>query len=388
MLDKYILQITEKLGVKEEDIRSEYDKLLKEEATIHSDLSEEEQTKRALTRLGLVYKRQLRSPAVGFEGMVLAVGDCIDVVAKKKADAIKIFNQNPEQAIEAGLTDKEGIPLETKATWPDGRPNAAFGTPYPEHSYWRQVFGVATKANVEEDTPKYFIMSINGEKATKNVEGFKPVKFRAIDKTTSENSDSLYQLNASMFTEFEPSSMNLPPIKELIETYMLGFKTSLSKMEEYYELHKEDRGRIAVIEGDVSMLVLEPTSTGSRRMILEDDMSAIDFDSTGLTCWLPPNINIDFAEGSKVMVIGRLTQGKKRDADGNQTEEAGDMMMNVYSVYAIPEFKIEVEVEELTEDNSIVEDEEYIKEVQEEAPKPEEVKPEASEETQIKVTDW
>ena len=49
---------------------------------------------------------------------------------------------------------------------------------------------------------------------------------------------------------------------------------------------------------------------------------------------------IDFAEGSKVIVVGRTTQSKKKDQEGNVTEEMGDVTINVMGLYAIPEYKI------------------------------------------------
>ena len=44
-----------------------------------------------------------------------------------------------------------------------------------------------------------------------------------------------------------------------------------------------------------------------------------DLEAEGLTCWVPLNIPIDFAEQSKVIAIGRTGQGKARDANGNPT---------------------------------------------------------------------
>ena len=101
------------------------------------------------------------------------------------------------------------------------------------------------------------------------------------------------------------------------------------------------------------MLNLEPTAFGSRIMSIEDSEATLeDLDAKGVTCWLPTRVEVNFAEGSKVIVVGRTAQGKKKDDKGNATEELGDVTLNVYGLYALPEFKIELpdEIKPITEE--------------------------------------
>jgi len=72
---------------------------------------------RALNRLKLIYKKQLRSPAVGFEGIVLGAEEPRDMNARLIRDAIGMFKLNPQAAVSQGVTNEDGQPLDTRATW-------------------------------------------------------------------------------------------------------------------------------------------------------------------------------------------------------------------------------------------------------------------------------
>ena len=66
--------------------------------------------------------------------------------------------------------------------------------------------------------------------------------------------------------------------------------------------------------------------------------------------WIPPRINIDFGEQSKVICLGRTGQGKKLDENRQPTDEPGDVMINVFGLYTLPEYKIEPNIKEITEE--------------------------------------
>jgi len=341
---EYLKKFAEKLSISFEQVESEFNEILKEEKEIHKDLPFEQQEMRALKRLSLVYKKQMRSPAVGFEGIIIAASDSVDIVAKQKREALEQYKNDPQNAIMEGVTDEEGTPLDTRATWSTGNANPRFGKPLPEHNYLRNIWVIATLAKSEE-SPKLYQMILSGDKANDELPIFKPTRFMAIDKGD--------KLNASTFTNFVvDETLNLPKINELVLQFL--DKTKLSELESYHNLNKDDFNRLVVVEGDVSMLNLEPTSFGSRVLVLEDSEASLeDLESKSLTCWVGENIDIDFAEGSKIMVIGRTSQGNKKDAEGNKTEELADVTMNAFGVYALPDFKIELpkDIEPLTEEN-------------------------------------
>ena len=223
-----------------------------------------------------------------------------------------------------------------------------FGKPLPETNYIRNVWGIAKKK--KDAAPKLFQMSITGSKASNILPVFKPVRFMAIDKSQEPTA---YKLNSSQFTNFVvDTNLNLPKYKDLVNN-VLGL-TKISALEDYHKLNGTDFNSIVCIEADVSLLNLEPTAFGSRIMQIDDPEASLeDLDVKGLTCWLPPRINIDFAEGSKVLVVGRTGQGKKKDNAGNVTDELGDVTMNVYGIYALPEWKISLpeEIQPISEED-------------------------------------
>ena len=344
--NEYLKKWAEKLSLPIEQINSEFDRILLEEKEIHKDQPLDQQELRALKRLALVYKKQMRSPAVGFEGIIIGTGDSIDALAKKRREALALFNEDPQSAITQGITDEAGNPLDTREEWSEGRPNQNYGKPLAEHNFLKNVWVVAKQSNTENE-PKLYQMLLTGEKAkNEDIPVLKPVRFMAIDKET--------KLNASQFTNFVvDEKIQLPEVKKIVEEFIEV--VSFGQLEDYHKKNKDDFNRLVCVTGDVSVLNLEPTSMGSRIMHMEDaDASLEDLDAKGLTCWLPSRINVDFAEGSKVIVIGRTSQGKKKDENGNLTEQLADVTMNVFGVYALPEFKIELpeDIKPITEENS------------------------------------
>ena len=363
-LNDYIKNWSEKLSISEQDIEKEYQVMVTEEKTIHPQLKEDEHKVRALQRLAMGYKKQLRSPAIGFEGMIIAVGDLVDTVARQKQEARRLYKENPQMAISQGVTDEDGTPLDTREQWSDGRANRNFGKPLPEHNYLRTIFGVCSKKNIDNSV-KVFILNLSGEVANTEVPIFEPVQFRAIDRTPPELGETEYRLNSSMFTTFiVDMTLNLPPINQILDSYCTHLKINITDLDAYHTANEKDYSRLAIVEGDVTTLIMEPTSVGSRRMVIDDEQGRFDIEAPGVTCWVPERINIDFAEQSKVIVLGRTSRGKKVDDQGNPTEEPGDVMINVYGLYAIPEYKIEPQVRELTAETASVQD---IEEVEKQA---------------------
>lgn len=355
-LKEYFTIWSEKLSLSIEDIEKEFNNILEEEKSLHPNLTDNDRSQRALQRLALMYKRQMRSPAVGFEGIIIGASDVIDMVAKRRANAMEEWLLNPQEAIEKGLVDEKGTPLDTIQTFSTGRQNPQFGKPLPENSYSRNIIGIAVKVKDKEKKPKLFSLALRGNNAKElNLPMFKPIKFSAIDKTP-EGIDNKYNLNASTFTKFDvDEKIEMPPIKQIILNHCKDMIVPLSELENYHQQNIDNYDRVAIVQGGVSSLSLEKTGFGSRVMNIDDTDNLEDIESKGLTCWLPEHIDIDFAEQSKVYVIGRTNQGKKKDENGLPTEELGDVSMNVYGVYAIPEFKINLpeDIEEITEENAV-----------------------------------
>ena len=349
MTNEYLLEWSRKTAIPISNMEADLKKLVEEETIIHPDLTSQDRETRALHRLGLMLRKQLKSPAVGFEGIIIGMSDCVDMLAKRRREAIEFFNQNPQKAIEMGICNINGVPLDNRKEWDDGKANFNFNKPLPENQFIRNVWGVAFKTSVEEDKPKFFSLTLQGENAKKDdINLFVPLRFRAIDKTPVELLNKKYILNSSLFTKFDvDNNLKLPAIADLLKTYCGDMIVKIKDLQTYHNNNKDNFNRLVIVEGDVSTLVLEPSSAGSRRIVIED-IENIDLESKGITCWVPSRVNIDFAEQSKVFVVGKTGQGNKKDSQGNKTEELGDLNINVFGLYALPSYKIKLNIKTIT----------------------------------------
>lgn len=353
-IKEYFTEWSNKLSMPLSEIEKDYNNFLAEENEVHKDLSTEDKNKRALQRTALYYGRLLKTPATGFEGIIIGVGDCIDMVAKQKRDALELFRTSPQEAITNGIVDENGVPLDTRRDWTPERKNPNFGKPLPEHNYIKNVWGIAIKKKVANDKPKLFTLSLSGSKAEQiNIPIFEPIRFMANDRIKL-STESLYVLSQSTFTKFAvDKELKLPEYGELIKSVCKENFVELKNLSDYHSKNKDSFSRIVITEGSVSSLNLEPTAFGSRIMTIEDEALTLENieSSQGVTCWMSDKIKIDFAEGSKVLVVGRTAQGKKKDDLGNPTEELGNVSINAYGVYALPQYKISIpDVEEITEE--------------------------------------
>lgn len=342
--EEYFKQWSEKLSIPIEQIQKEFDKTYAEEEKENSEASVNEKISRALKKLYLQYKKQINSPAEGFEGIIVGAEEPMDVIAKKRREAVELFNQNPQYAVQQGITDEEGNPLDTIEVFSTGRVNPNYGKPLPEKSLMRKIYGICVKKS--EGKPKPFQMTQNGTICEKEVPLMKPISFMAIEKTTNDSGFTI--LNASSFTDFKEIEQleGNPDIKDLIKNFFSPIQ--VSELEEYHEKNLENYNRFVCVEGDVVMLSLEPTSIGSRIMQIENTEENLDLDAKPVTCWVPQHVNIDFGEGSKVYIFGRTNQGFKKDEQGNVTSEKGDITIGVAGIYPIEKFKLP-ETEQINE---------------------------------------
>ncbi len=217
----------------------------------------------------------------------------------------------------------------------------------------KNICGIALKTIDKEGKPKFFTMTVTGEMALKeDIPLFNGIKFRAIDRTAPENINNTYTLNASTFTKFDICDTKLPNVKELITTYCKDKIVKIKDLQTYHNKVREDFNRLAIVEGDVSSLNLDvPATRSSRIMVIEENVDLENLEQKGTMCWVPLRVPIDFNEGSKVLVVGRTGQSKKKDVEGKPTEELGDVSINVFGVYAYPEYKITPIIKEVKEES-------------------------------------
>jgi hypothetical protein len=239
------------------------------------------------------------------------------------------------------------------------------GKPLPEHSWLRTIIGFARPIDPktkQAGVPWTFRMSLNGNAAidVSSIPHMIPIKFKGINRTTDEDRKiSEYKINPSTFTKFEKADIkDFPAVEDVLKGITNRFKM-LGELEEYHNQNENDKARWVITEGSVAMLNLEPnTKTGNMMMILSDESLTFsgEGDKSGVMCWIPTDrgIVIDFGVESRIFIVGRTTRGKARDpTTGELLETPGDVMLNVFDLYAPEMFKVKASVQPLTESSVV-----------------------------------
>ena len=354
------------------DLKEELEKMVEEVKKDEKFQGLEEHAIRTVARNRFVARIRRESSVKGlcwWEGIVLGIGDSVDTVAKLKrltdaafkADMVKT-TQGWTYADIPVLADNEG-----RALYPKTENNIKWrraGKPLPEHSWLRNLIAIATPIDPktkEKGVPKVTHITANNELAIKANKApmNKWVKIKMINKTTDEDKkNEVYRASLSAFTKFEEiPTGKLPSIEDVLRSIPDKYKT-LAEIEEYHLKNQNDPTRWIITEGNVvppfNGIPIE--STGNIPMTLDDESLAFapikEGERTGITVWVPSDrgILIDFAAESRVLVVGRTSQGKKKDpVTGQKTDELGAVGINAWNVYAPELFKIRAEVKALTE---------------------------------------
>lgn len=323
----------EKLGIDRKDV---FERFQKEYAYIKTKLptlDEEGWANRAWVRTKAVYKRDLRSPAQTFEGIIFAVSGVFDMAARARLDAKEVWRTNPDKAVAEGWTDTEGNPLDRRETFASGAPNRNFGKPLPEHANIQNIAGLAAPKGEE---PMLFRMALGDNLAgLVEIPTLTFVKFRA-NIPDRQDDPTIRRLNPYAHITFEPTTAPDDFDAEEIlhdESLEKFWCSPLAEIPEYHEKVANDPQRMVIVEGDVEYISPEPNPvTGNRLITISDDSLASD---QVMTCWIPPHLfrQLDFGSGSRVILTGSTVK-TEREGIGE------DWLLNVQGIYALPRFKI------------------------------------------------
>jgi len=280
--EQIIREIASKFRLSEEKVREDFENLLKQ----YEGLAEKIAVKKTARRLARMYKNTEE-----YVGFIIGVSEARDRVAILKAKALKLFQENPEEAIASGVVNANGIPLDVRETI-RGRPNPNYGMPFKEdeHEWVRDIYGIIRFNGVW----KPFRISVWGSSAREiDLPLFTPVRFRAIYKGEV---NEWIQLNISRFTSFQP-------IKEELDIYDIIKKTlGISPLSRVKRIAKGSRFYPIVTEGDVTRIRLEPLPTGNRLAWVDDD--TLSWEEDEIMLLIPAHIQLTFGEGSRIMIVG------------------------------------------------------------------------------------
>jgi len=331
--------VEDKLGVSSQEVLDQWVEEKALVAQLRPEMDAEQQSKRAFLRLRGHWKKELRSPAIFYEGMIVKVASPMDIMRSMRQAALTIYEKNPHKAVTEGWTDAEGTPLDIRKTYKSGKVNADFGKPLPEHQYIQNIMGVAKSADMVK--PVVFTMVLSNRLAGQlDMPLFTPVKFRA-NPARTQPTDGTLGLNEYSGLRFVPTEIEgFPGTEAVIEQFFETYMCPVEDLPTWHKQNEDDPRRFVIVEGDVDDVdpQANPT-TGNCRIVLIDNSGSVE-----IVCWIPEHLKhlLIFDSGSRVIVGGRTAQ--TTFGEGADAEER--TMINVETMYAIPGDMIPLEQEE------------------------------------------
>ncbi|MCW3134513.1 MAG: hypothetical protein N2V78_09325 [Methanophagales archaeon] len=292
--------------------------------------TEEQLMKLVVNALNTEFRTQLRSPAKHFVGMILGASTPFDTIAQLRYEALELWRTNPEKAEREGFVDAEGNPLDNRQTLGATFKNPRYGKPLPEHSFIKNIFGIAHPSNGEVMP---FTMVLRDSLALENQPLFTPLSFRA--NVSTKSTEDMYVLNQSTTTAFAKTTEDMPdPITIINSEWLAKYRVPLAEIEAFHDAHT--RRDILITTGDVAQMPPDPNAVTGNRMIVLDDVDRPE-DKEQITVWVPeqhfPLLN--FGRGSRIAVIGTTTQSTFGDPPVTRT------MINAMGIYPIVNVNLE-----------------------------------------------
>jgi len=331
-VEKLAEQVKDKLGLDPQEVFSQWDEELALIKELRSDLTANDQEKRAFLRLRGHWKKELRSPAKFFEGMIIKVAPPFDVLRSMHQSARMLFDKDPQKAIAEGWTDAEGNALDNRKTYSTGRENPDYGKKLPPHRHIQNIAGIA-KAN-DMTTPVKFSMVLSERTAGKlDIPLFTPVKFRA-NPARKQPDDGTMALNEYSSIRFQAAEIEgFPGPEEVLKQFYEDDFVDVADLSEWHKDNESDPRRMAIIDNFVDDVDPEANpSTGNSRMVMISDDGAEE-----VVIWVPEHLRkyLDFGASSRVIALGRTSQQTFDDEERT--------MLNCEGLYAPPKDKIPLE---------------------------------------------
>jgi len=331
-VDELSKTVEDKLGVTKQKVLDQWEEELATVANLRGDLPDEEQEKRAFLRLRGHWKRELRSPAKFYEGIIFRVAPPFDVLRSMHAAAQIIYEKDPQKAVAEGWTDEQGHTLDNRRKYSTGRVNENYGKKLPDHRYIQNIMGIAKAQDM--DAPLMFNMVLSERKAGKvEIPIFTPVRFRA-NPAPTQPKDGTMALNEYAGLQFVPAEIEgFPAPEDLLHNFLEDNFVAPEELPDWHKSNENDPRRFAIIEGYVDDV--DPTAnpaTGNARIVMIDDAG-----ETEIVIWVPAHLRhlVDFGASSRIIAGGRTTQ--------QEFNEEVRTMLNCEMLYAPAADKIPLE---------------------------------------------
>lgn len=240
-----------------------------------------------------------------YEAIIIGISKIEDVIERMRRIAESIWRRNSEDAIKAGYTDSNGVPLDYRSMR-YGRPNPNYGQVLDpnKHEYERRAIGLFRRVGDTKWTKGTILAS--GERFVESIGNlplFKPI----IIKLRGDIRDGEYRFYWSTFTEWENSDIDVDIEKELRKIAVsVGTATSNGLVRTYEPI---------IVYGFVD-------SVSNRSITLMDDN---DIELKSIRC-LMNNIldyNLSNLQYMEAYVVGRFWKSNRN----------GSYFMEVWGIY-------------------------------------------------------
>jgi len=313
---EYFVKWAAKTKESVDDLEADFQERLKQLKEQMPEKSEQELEFAAL--MAMKRSRSRAAQLVEVEATIIGESQPWDMIASARKEAEKKFEENPDLAIKEGYVDTDGRPLWREDTF-SKVPKGRIGKPLPEHQYIKRIYGI--------EGGNLIMITSTGTRLSDLLKLRFPARFK-MSLLEGTVTDGIQQYSLSKFSKFEDGGSVENPIVKLKK--LESFYCSLEDLRAYYDARKEQFERVVITEGWI--VNLGEVQTGTRMVI---DSLETDLETFGITCWVPESIPVNCAEGSKVVVFGRLREGKPR----SEGEEA-PVVIDVYGLYPDPSFTI------------------------------------------------
>jgi len=333
-LEETLQKISAKSGISLEDVKKAH---AEAKAALPSSIPDAKKDLRALQVINSELLAGSKSPAVAFQGVIIGVGDCRDMMSGRVTTAMDAYATNPTQAEQEGLVRVEEANGETKvivldnlAKFKNGNDNPNFGKDL-KPSYTRDVRIVAKSP--EGNDWKSVKFQLRGELATQVPPMNKVVDFRALGNLEEG-------LRSSSVTEFKVNSeLSDEEVMHIIENTGGDNIKSLDECEAYHRSQEGTDGfydRYVITEGTLEYL--KPAVEGKNRFMLVSDPTMA---GENVSCYIPTEVadavNLDqFGRQSLLTIIAQPGIGKKWDSENKVQLDEEVLTLNVMGVLGVP----------------------------------------------------
>lgn len=315
MIDNYtkqkLSQLSGKIGVDTLTLEKVFTKYLAKTQNLYPKKTPDWCITRARQLVYSRYSDDMRTSAL--DVVFFHIEDKIDYNSRRVEAANELFKTNPQQAVNAKITDTDGNPLDDREWFIEpsegqrGRRNPNFGKPL-QPFFQRRAVGFATRFG--KDDVKLFSVALRSESADAKIKVNNP--YTAKFNVRHEDDNTIVATGGKR-TVFNKPSTN--PIfadwsqeKTVDVLEKAPFKKTPLQIEEWHDRHGPND--VMLLQGYISGLSEEPTSTGNYVLRIGE---LEEFDLTPFTAFITENhykLVKDLRTRSGVLLITSTRPGR------------------------------------------------------------------------------